>query len=189
VIFVTRLNVVAVDPETGKVQFRFPFGQRGPTVNAATPLVLKDHLFVTASYGIGAQFVRIGAASPKTVWESDEVMSSQYTTCVEKDGYLYGLDGRQDGPPANLRCINPQTGKVVWNKESFGAGNLILADDKLLIMKIDGELVLAEASPSGYKELAAATVFASTVQPLPALANGCLYARDTNTLKCVDLRK
>lgn len=189
VIFVTRLNVVAVDPDNGKVQYRFPFGQRGPTVNAATPLVLGDHLFISASYGIGAQYVSIATVSPKIVWESDDVMSSQYTTCVEKDGFLYGLDGRQDGPPANLRCINPQTGKVVWTKDSFGTGNIILADNKLVIIKTEGELVLAEASPAGYKELATTALFSSTVQALPALSSGLLYVRDTATLKCIDLRK
>ncbi len=58
VIFVTRLNVVSVDPKTGKVLFQFPFGQRGPTVNAANPLVFGDHLFVSSSYGVGAQWAR-----------------------------------------------------------------------------------------------------------------------------------
>src|SRR5262249_12570199 len=43
-IFVTRLNVVSVDPANGEVRFRFPFGARGPTVNAANPLVLGDHV-------------------------------------------------------------------------------------------------------------------------------------------------
>ncbi len=62
IIFVTRLNVVSVDPRTGAVLFRFPFGARGPTVNAANPLVLGDHLFVSASYGVGAQWAKIGRA-------------------------------------------------------------------------------------------------------------------------------
>ena len=60
VIFVTRLSVVSIDPLTGGVRFRFPFGTRGPTVNAASPLILGDHVFVSASYGVGAQWARIG---------------------------------------------------------------------------------------------------------------------------------
>ena len=189
VIFVTRLNVVSVDPDTGAVRFRFPFGQRGPTVNAATPLVVDGHVFVTASYGIGAVFAKIGKDSAKTVWANDDVMSSQYSTSVYKDGYLYGIDGRQDAGVATLRCLEPRTGKVQWTEKGFGMATPILADGKLLLMKTSGELVLAEPAPKRYRPLAAARLFNSTTRALPALADGLLYVRDARTLKCVDLRK
>lgn len=189
VVFVTRLNVVSVDPATGDVRFRFPFGQRGPTVNAANPLVLDDHLFVSASYGVGAQWAKIGPAGATTVWENDDTMSSQYSTSVEKEGVLYGIDGRQDVGVARLRAFDPRTGKVFWTEEDFGTGNLILAGDKLLIMKTDGTLLLVEPSPKSYRPLAQTQLFDTTVQALPALSNGLLLARDTQTLKCVVVGK
>jgi hypothetical protein len=189
VIFVLRLNVVSVHPDTGKEQFRFPFGMRGPTVNAATPLVLGDELFVSASYGVGARLVRIAGDKPKTVWEEDDLMSSQYTTCIEKGGVLYGIHGRQDAGVAKLRAFDVRTRKVFWTKEDFGTGNLILADDKLIIMKTDGELILAEPTTEEFRPLARAKIFSDVVQPLPALADGLLYVRDTHTLKCLDLGK
>jgi outer membrane protein assembly factor BamB len=185
VVFVTRLNVVSVDPQTGGVRFQFPFGQRGPTVNAANPLILGDHVFVSASYGVGAQWAKIGAKGATPVWENDDVMSSQYTTCVEAGGVLYGIDGRQDQGSVRLRAFDPPSGKIFWTEEDFGTGNLILAGDKLLIMKTDGELVLAEASPKAYRPLAKAQLFGTTVQALPALSDGLFFARDTKTLKCV----
>lgn len=189
VVFVTRQSVVSVDPQKGSVRFRFPFGARGPTVNAANPLILGDHLFVSASYGVGAQWAKIGPRRATAVWESDNVMSSQYTTCVEKDGVLYGIDGRQDLGVARLRAFDPTTGKIHWTKEGFGTGNLILAGDRLLIMKTDGELILADPSPEAYRPLAAAKLFETTVQALPALSNGLFFARDTRTLKCFQVGK
>src|SRR6185295_9030292 len=69
VVFVTRLNVVSVDPHSGNVRFRFPFGARGPTVNAATPLVLGDHLFVSSSYGVGARWAKIDKGGAKELWD------------------------------------------------------------------------------------------------------------------------
>ena len=184
-IFVTRLAVVGLEPETGKVRFRFAFGQRGPTVNAATPLVIDGHLFVSASYGVGAVWAKLAPNSAQELWRSDEIMSSQYTTCVSKDGALFGIDGRQDLPPAHLRAFDPRSKKVFWTEENFGTGNLILAGDRLLIMKTNGELVLAAADKSRYHELARAQVLDGTAQPLPALANGRLYVRDESTLKCL----
>ncbi len=115
-------------------------------------------------------------------------MSSQYTTCVAAAGTLFGIHGRQDQGLAMLRAFDPQTRKIHWTQENFGTGNLILADGKLIIMKTDGELVLAAAVPQAYRPLGAAKIFDGVVQPLPALAGGLLYVRDAKTLKCLDLR-
>lgn len=189
VIFVTRYSALSIDPENGEVRWKFPFGARGPTVNGASPLPLDGHLFLSASYGVGAVYAKFDRQQAETVWANNDTMSSQYTTCVLHNGLLYGIDGRQDVGSARLRCFEPQTGKIRWTKEGFGIGTLILADGKLLIVKDDGTLVLATATPEAYRELGRARVLQSTTRALPALADGLLYVRDTQTLKCVDLRR
>ncbi len=146
-IFVTRYHALGVNPDNGNVYWSIPFGKRGPTVNAANPVVLDDHVFLSASYGVGALYAKVSGDSPQVVWANDNVMSSQYTTSVFRDGYLYGIDGRHDIPPAHLRCFDPKNGKIAWSKLDFGAGAVILADGKLILQTTTGELVLAEASP------------------------------------------
>jgi len=185
VVFVARLNVLVLDPADGEILARTPFGQRGPTVNAATPLVIDEDLFLTASYGIGAKLMKVTADGLKPIWESDSAMSSQYNTPVYDDGYLYGIHGREDIGRAALRCVDAQTGKVQWSADEFGVAHLILADDKLLLARIDGELVLAEASPKALNVLARHQAFDGTLRALPALARGKLYARDDDVLKCI----
>jgi hypothetical protein len=194
-IVVTRLHVVSLDPATGKERFRFAFGRTGPTVNAATPVVWGNHLFVTASYGIGAVLVRIkpdqgNQAGPgfDIEWRDDELLSSQYSTPLELDGSLIGLHGRQDGPPAELRCIDPLARKVLWTRPDFGYATLIRCGNKLLITLTDGTILLASAGKNGYDELARKQVCDTTVRALPALSNGYLFVRDTKVLKCLDLR-
>jgi outer membrane protein assembly factor BamB len=189
VIFAARLSALSLDPESGKVLFQFPFGARGPTVNAANPVVLDGHLFLTSSYGVGAVWARLGNGRAETVWTNDDTLSSQYTTPVAHGGYLYGIDGRQDVGVARLRCIEPRTGKVMWTEEGFGTATLILADGKLVIVKSDGELVLARPSPQRYEQLATTRISNSTHRALPALSDGLLYVRDETTLRCLDLRK
>jgi outer membrane protein assembly factor BamB len=188
VIVVTRLSVVSLDPATGRVRFEFPFGRTGPTVTAANPVILDGHLFVTASYGIGSALAKIGGDSADVLWRDREILASQYATCVEKDGHLFGIHGRQDGPPAELRCFDPKTRKVLWREPEFGYATLIRCGDRLLILKTDGTLVLAAANPNGYKELASARICEDTARALPALSGGLLYVRDTSQLKCLDLR-
>jgi outer membrane protein assembly factor BamB len=187
VIALTRLKCVALDPATGAVQFEFPFGKRGPTVTAANPLVVGGHLFLTASYGIGSVWARLEKQNAKEVWSSTEVLASQYTTCVEHEGLLYGVDGRQDIPPADLKCFDPRTQTVRWTQPNFGYATLIKADGKLVIQKTDGTLVLAALRPDKYQSLASSRVLSGTVRALPALAGGRLYVRNENRLKCLDL--
>lgn len=188
-LFVTRLHVVCVDPQDGHEIFRFPFGQRGPTVNAATPLVWGNHLFVTASYGIGAVYARFDDQSSEPEWANDDALSSQYATPVLYEGFLYGTHGREDQGRAAFRCIEVATGRVRWSENDFGVCNVILAGDKLLMLSSDGKLVLARAQPEEFSPLATAKVSAGVTRALPALAHGKLFFRENDgargQLKCL----
>ncbi|MCH5377341.1 MAG: PQQ-binding-like beta-propeller repeat protein [Planctomycetes bacterium] len=190
-VFVTRMNAMAVRPDSGEVLFSTPFGQRGPTVNAATPLVFDDYLFLTASYGIGAQLLQVRGDSVTTVWANDRTLSSQYPTPVYDRGVLYGIHGREDLGSASLRAIDAKSGRIQWSVDNFGMAHLILADAKLLILTVNGRLILAEAKPGQFQVLAEARVSSRITRALPALAAGRLFVRETTaqggTLKCVVL--
>lgn len=193
VIFATRLTAVSLNPEDGAVRFSFPFGQRGPTVNAATPLVFGRQLFLTANYGVGAKAVRLGAKEATPLWANDESLSSQYASPIYADGYLYGIHGREDVGVPDLRCVEAQTGTVQWSERGFGTAHLILVRDQLLVFAVDGRLVLAKASPRGFQALATAKISEAATRALPALADGCLYFRENadgaGTLRCLQLAK
>jgi outer membrane protein assembly factor BamB len=178
VVFLTRMNTVAVDPSNGEVFFRFRFGQSGPTVNAATPLVFGDRLFVSSSYGVGARLARMRLDRTDTVWENDEVMSSQYTTCVYRDGYLYGSHGREDFRNGELRCVDTKTGRLLWRNAEVGVSHVILVRDRLLALNNEGKLLLVRAAPDRFQKLAEASLTPNTVRALPALSDGQFYFRD-----------
>jgi outer membrane protein assembly factor BamB len=185
----TRGGLVDADPATGKVRFEFPWRARiQASVNAATPLVIDDQVFISASYATGAALLQIEGNVPKKLWSSDDVLSNHYATSVVRGGYLYGYHGRQEHGPT-LRCVELKSGKVAWNVEQFRAGTVTLAGDYLFLLKEDGELVLASASPQQFRPVARARLLPATVRSYPALSQGLLYARNENTLVCVDLRK
>ena len=187
VIFVTRLKTVSLDPETGKVRFEFPFGKRGPTVNGASPVLLDGHLLVSAHYGVGAVFAKIGANGADELWNSDEILSSQYMTPLVHNGLIFGLHGQERVGESELRCFDPRTQKVLWSKSGLGFGTLLLADNKFVLLTTEGELILWQPDAKRYQELARTRLFRGTTRALPALSNGRLFARDTSTLKCVQL--
>jgi outer membrane protein assembly factor BamB len=185
----TRSGLVDVDPTTGKVRFEFPWRARmQASVNAATPLVSGDRVFISASYQTGAALLQIEGSRANKLWSSDDVLSNHYATSVIRNGYLYGYHGRQE-EGQSLRCVELQTGKVAWNVDQFKAGTVTLAGDQLLLLNENGELVLATATPKEFRSLFRTQLLPATIRSYPALANGLLYARNEQTLVCVNLRK
>lgn len=178
-VFVTRYAVVVLDPADGKVLYEFPYGQRGPTVNAATPLVFDEQLFLTASYGVGAKLIRLGAETFTPVWENDTSLSSQYNTPVKVGDYLYGIHGREDLGVPELRCIEAATGKVKWAEPGLGTAHLISADGKLIAVTNDGTAILFRPDPEKFTEISRFSAAQDAVRALPALADGRLLIRQT----------
>jgi outer membrane protein assembly factor BamB len=188
-LFLTRNGLLGLDPATGQVQFQRRWRSRqAASVNAATPLVINDLIFVSAEYGPGAGLLRVDGSNAIELWSSDEVMSNHYATSVYRDGFLYGFHGRQEFGPS-FRAVELRTGKVRWSQDQFRAGSVTLSGDRLLIMRETGELLLAAATPDAFRPIARAQVLPATVRAFPALAGGFFYVRNENTLVCLDLRR
>ena len=186
-LFFTRTGLVDLDPANGQIRFTFPWRSRfQASVNAATPLVIGNLVFISASYGAGAALLEVNGSQFRKIWSNDDAMSNHYSTCVHRDGFLYGFHGRQEEGQA-LRAIELKTGKVMWSVEGYGAGTVTLAGDRLLILRENGELVIALATPKEFKPLAGARILTGVVRAYPAIADGMLYARSEKTLVCVKL--
>jgi outer membrane protein assembly factor BamB len=185
----TRSGLIGVDPAGGSIRFEFPWRARmQASVNAATPLVVGDVVFISSSYQTGAALLEVAASAVKKVWSSDDVLSNHYASSIAHNDYLYGYHGRQEQGPS-LRCVQLQTGKVVWSVESFGSGTLTLAGEHLLVLKETGELLIAAAIPKAFQPVAKAQIVPGTVRAYPALAQGRLYMRNDNNLVCVSLKR
>ena len=184
----TRTGLVGLDPANGEIRFENRWRSRmGASVNAATPLVVGDRVFISASYGTGAALLRVDGGTLAEEWSGDDSMTNHYATAVIRDGVLYGYHGRQEYSPS-LRAVDARSGTVRWSEDRFGAGTVTLAGDVLVILRESGELMLAEATPEALRPLARARILPGVVRAYPALADGRLYARNTDTLVAVDLR-
>jgi outer membrane protein assembly factor BamB len=191
ILFFTRNGFVAADPASGRIRFQYPWHSRSRTsVNAATPLVLGDTVFLSACYGTGAILLRPHEEELEKVWSGDDLLSNHYATSVEKDGLLYGIHGRTDpgyNPGAKLRCVDIKARKVVWETDSIGAATVTRAGSRLLILTENGELIDAPATPEGFQPRNRAQILHSQVRAFPALAGGFFYARSKDQLVCIDL--
>src|SRR5262249_32862629 len=131
---------------------------------------------------------QLDGAAPKDVWRNKN-MRNQMNPSVLLDGHLYGIDGDTTAA-ANLRCVELKSGEVRWSFEESGAGALMAADGKLIVLSETGELLIAPASPKAFTPSGRARVIEGKCWTVPVLANGLIYCRSaTGELVCVDVRR
>jgi outer membrane protein assembly factor BamB len=187
----TRAGLSAVNSTNGAACFDFPWRSgNDASVNAATPVISGNLIFLTASYGTGAVLLRMEDGGVQKVWSGDESLSCHYATPVLYQGYLYGVDGRADPgmqPRPSLRCVEMKTGHVAWSQENFGAATVTLAGGQLFILTENGELIRGAADPKVFQPVARAQILPLGVRAYPALADGCLFARSKDKLVCVKM--
>lgn len=180
---------LAVDPASGKEFWRIRWlTQYG--VNAADPIPVGDFVFISTGYGKGAAFIKppAGEGEPEVVWKS-KALRTQLSPGVLVDKYIYGVDG-DTTEKATLKCIEAQTGAEKWAHRGFGSGGLIVADGKLIALTGYGELMVAPATPDGFKPASQAQVLGGQTWTAPVLANGFVYCRNSKgDIVAVDLRK
>ncbi len=189
-IFFTRRGLLAVDPQSGQEQYSYYFrSKKIQSINAASPIVMDDYVFLSATYGTGAVLLKLEPEGLKEIWKDRQAMQNHWATSIYHKGYLYGIDGRHEFG-ANFRCLEFMTGKVRWKADpALGRATLILAEGHLVALGERGHLALIELSPDRYNEKARAGVLNYPCWAPPVLSHGLLYVRSENRLLCLDLRE
>ncbi|MCA9432028.1 MAG: alcohol dehydrogenase, partial [Candidatus Omnitrophica bacterium] len=125
----------------------------------------------------------------RTVYENEN-MNNHFANSVLVDGWLYGFDGQMHKGPVPLKCLNAETGENVWQTERVLNGALIVANETMIILTENGELVTAKASPDGYAEISRAQVLGRKAWTMPVLAEGKIYCRNAKgDVVCVSVDK
>ena len=205
-------GLLSIDPADGSIDFAYPWRSRSyESVNASSPVVVGDQVFISASYRTGSAMLNIDERmQPAVAWTTTEV-GTHFNTALEKDGYLYAFEGRNE-PDASLVCVDVKTGKVVWRSnpewdEVIGnvtrrlgtyRGTLLHVDGGFLCLGELGHLLWLDLSPKGWKEIVRTRLFlARETWSAPVISRGLLYVsqhgRDFASgsaprLLCYDLR-
>jgi outer membrane protein assembly factor BamB len=108
---------------------------------------------------------------------------------VHFKGHLYGVDG-DTTEKASLKCIDFATGAEKWKQTGFGSGGIIIADGKIVALSGTGELMIAPATPDGFKPASRAQVLGGKCWTAPVLAHGRIYCRNSRgDIAVVDVGK
>jgi outer membrane protein assembly factor BamB len=178
-------GLAVVDGADGSEVMLYPFSLL-LVENCVTPIVAGDRCFISAGDRSGSAVVRLAKNAPVEVWRNSNMLNLS-TNSVLWQGHLYGFHGSALGAKS-FRCIEFATGTRNWSTRSVRQGALTLADGKLIAIGGSGELVIADATPKGFKPLRRAKVLAGMCWTAPVLANGRIYCRSAQgDLVCLDV--
>src|SRR5690606_34175467 len=90
VIVSSGRHYTAVDPTNGAKLWEHQWLTRYG-VNASSPIVEGDYVFISTGYSKGSTLLRMTAGDPETVWINNKNFHNQLNTSVLLDGYLYGI--------------------------------------------------------------------------------------------------
>jgi outer membrane protein assembly factor BamB len=193
-VFLARRQLAGLDPNSGKVLWRFKDFKSLRPIPAPAP-ISKREMFFTSGYGMGGIVLRVtrndagGWACRETA--RNEKLSSHIATPIVHEGYVY-VPSNSRKVDQGLVCLDKEA-NIVWKTgrtPSFGFGNQVLADGLLVIVDAQKrDLVLVDPNPKEYRELARAAIIKGRHPWGPlAIDEGRLIVRDTDRLLCLDLR-
>ncbi|MFW6107895.1 MAG: PQQ-binding-like beta-propeller repeat protein [bacterium] len=180
----TAKNLIGVRAKDGKLLWRFPWHTRYD-VNAATPIVRGNEIFITSNYRRGCALIRVSGNRPKTVWEN-KAIHSHFNTGILRDGHIYSPSDR-----GRLVCVEWKTGRMKWEqKGGMGKGGIVGFDDRLIgLHGSRGTVSLVKMTPDKYNELRRMDGLGGRSWTPPIIADGCLIIRNQKALACYKLPK
>lgn len=176
----TAKALIGVSAADGQLLWRQPW-ETAYDVNAPTPIVSGNHIFITSNYKRGCAVVNVTPNGPEIVWENKN-MASHFNSPVYFNGMMIGPSN------PNLVCLNPSTGQILWQLPGFERGGLVAVDGVIIALGgATGDLVMIEPTPQGPNELGRITPLGGQSWTAPIIADGKLIIRNKQTLACLDL--
>ena len=182
----TMESIVGINSTDGSVVWRADWP--GRTAVIPTPIVRDNFVFVTTGYGVGCKLVQVAPDNTASEVYRNGNMENHHGGVILVGDYLYGHSKQ------GWTCLDFKTGEPKWvEKQKLEKGAAAFADGMLYLLgEKTGQVVLLEASPSGWNEKGRFTIEPQTtiraakgaIWTHPVIANGRLYLRDQDHLYC-----
>ena len=184
-----------VDLKTGAVEWSYPWTALND------PIFLGSRILLTAGREgrkKGCMMLERNGDSEKIVWHHRK-QDVAFQNWVVIDRHAYGIFRNRK---QHLRCVDLETGEITWDMNLGMWGSFTAANNKLIVITGEGEIIIAEARPDAFHAISRAKVIRTLdttdlphhkqcyVWTNPVLSEGKLYTRSTfGDLVCVDLTR
>jgi outer membrane protein assembly factor BamB len=181
--------LVGINPHNGDPQWSVPF-KADYSIAVATPVWGPDkRIFISSEYNGGAKVVELQRAglqtTAKELWSSNRLRLHHGNAIRIGDAIYFSSGGK--GSQAILSAVDVPTGRIHWQERSIEKATFVWADQKLITLDQDGNLMIAYPSTQGFKITAKAPLLTNLSWTPPTLVGTRLYIRDRRSLTGVDL--
>ncbi|MFI4874459.1 MAG: PQQ-binding-like beta-propeller repeat protein [Blastopirellula sp. JB062] len=201
-------GVAGLNPKNGEPYWHFAWPPKNMPIGISTPVVQQDRLFLTGFYD-GSLMLRLLQNEPavEKIWQRvgpserrTDALHSIISTPVFLPNAIYGCDSHGE-----LRCLDPQTGDRIWTDLTATPPNrwsnihFVQNGPHFWLFNEQGELIIAELSKKGFREIDRAKIIAPTTAQLsrrggvtwahPAFANRHVFVRNDEEIVCVSLER
>jgi outer membrane protein assembly factor BamB len=182
--------LIGVAADNGELLFRHEH-QTKYDINATTPVLLGDQIFITSGYGSGAEMLKLKVdgkkASVQRLWENKK-LDNHHGGVVVLDGHIYG-----SAHGGAWVCVEWATGKQTHSDRGVGKGSFTYADGMFYTLSENGGKVgLVEATPAAHKVTSQFKIpegGKGNSWAHPVVAGGRLYIRHGEFLYAYDVRQ
>lgn len=177
VLIMSQFAVTSFNPNNGKIIWERPWGG-GAIIQPS--IINYGDMLISEGYKKGIH--RINVSNKSGEWTINDMWMTtkirpDFNDFVVHKGYLYGFEG------LSLTCIDLKDGNRKWKSGRDGGQVLLLEDQDLLLLTSEkGELVLVEANPGKFNELARIQAIEGKTWNHPAMADDILLVRNTQEM-------
>jgi outer membrane protein assembly factor BamB len=184
-ITMVQKSIVCMDIDSGEIYWRIP-NKVSHDISAVSPLCIDGLLYVTNGYKHGGKMFEL--AQDGTGYTKKWV---EKTLDVHHGGVLL-IDGNIHGASTRGRwiCLEPATGKVLYQDRLVGKGSAIYADGMLYCYGEKGALGLVKVTSTGYEMVSSFEITRGSHQHWahPSISDGRLYLRHGDVLMAFDIK-
>lgn len=185
VTLVMTQDILGLDADSGAVVWSHPYKNQWDT-HCTTPVDCGQGRVFYPSFGGGVLLqLKGGKDKPavKEVWSTKKIGAGQ-TNVVCVGDLLFGAAG--SGKSGIFSAVKICDGTAAW-QERLPTANVLLADNRLIILDETGELRMAKISDKKLETICKASVLKPKAWTAPTLADRKLYLRDQAQIMALDL--
>jgi outer membrane protein assembly factor BamB len=183
-------GLAAITLNDGKILWDIEW-QTNYDVNATTPVVKDNLVFITSGYKTGSELLRVTKSGAEIVWKNRD-FASHHSDPFIIGNYIYGYSGDSMQNKGFFKCLELETGAEKWSTKEMGWGTCIAVEDYLLCKDVKGSLYLMRPDPEKFIKVTGMNKVWGKVSGAtwtkPILANGRLYLRFKQGLMCLDIK-
>lgn len=156
IVTVTASYVIGVNPEDGKLRWKFDYSavdppKSGEEINPVTPLVKGNEIFVSSGYNHVGVMLKLAEdqESAELKWKTSD-LDNHHGGLVFFDGNIYGSNF-SNVASGDWLSINWETGKLNYEADFHGKGSIIISDGLLICYdERGGNVALVNARPEKF---------------------------------------